>query len=134
MAIIKCPECGREISDKAKVCINCGCPIEANSKNGKVWIKIPNTNKIAVGFTMFLSSRRAVITDLCGRELWSGHHGENASFEVTGETKVFIDLGGFANKIVGIVKPHCKYTLVQDMGLHMLATFRLTEIDIFDSD
>lgn len=24
MAMIKCPECGREISDKAEKCINCG--------------------------------------------------------------------------------------------------------------
>ena len=28
MALIKCTECGKEISDKAKVCINCGCPVE----------------------------------------------------------------------------------------------------------
>jgi len=28
MALIKCSECGKEISDKAKVCINCGAPIE----------------------------------------------------------------------------------------------------------
>lgn len=27
MALINCPECGKEISDKAKVCINCGYPI-----------------------------------------------------------------------------------------------------------
>lgn len=27
MALIKCPECGKEISDKARVCVNCGCPI-----------------------------------------------------------------------------------------------------------
>ena len=27
MALIKCEECGKEISDKAKVCVNCGCPI-----------------------------------------------------------------------------------------------------------
>ena len=27
MALIKCPECGREISDKAKVCIHCGYPL-----------------------------------------------------------------------------------------------------------
>lgn len=27
MALIKCPECGREISDKAKACIHCGYPI-----------------------------------------------------------------------------------------------------------
>lgn len=28
MALIKCSECGKEISDKAKACIHCGCPIE----------------------------------------------------------------------------------------------------------
>ena len=28
MALIKCSECGREVSDKASVCPDCGCPIE----------------------------------------------------------------------------------------------------------
>lgn len=28
MAIINCPECGKEVSDRAKMCINCGCPIK----------------------------------------------------------------------------------------------------------
>ena len=27
MALIKCPECGREISDKAVSCPSCGCPV-----------------------------------------------------------------------------------------------------------
>lgn len=27
MAMIKCPECGKEVSDKASACPNCGCPI-----------------------------------------------------------------------------------------------------------
>lgn len=27
MALIKCPECGKEFSDKASACPNCGCPI-----------------------------------------------------------------------------------------------------------
>jgi len=30
MALIKCSECGKKISDKASVCIYCGCPIEYN--------------------------------------------------------------------------------------------------------
>lgn len=30
MALIKCPECGREISDKAISCPGCGCPVEQN--------------------------------------------------------------------------------------------------------
>lgn len=28
MALIKCSECGKEISDKSTACIHCGCPIE----------------------------------------------------------------------------------------------------------
>ena len=28
MALIKCSECGHEVSDKAQHCPNCGCPIE----------------------------------------------------------------------------------------------------------
>ncbi len=30
MALIKCPECGHMISDKAKACPKCGCPVEFN--------------------------------------------------------------------------------------------------------
>ena len=30
MALIKCSECGGTISDKAKACPHCGCPIEGN--------------------------------------------------------------------------------------------------------
>lgn len=37
MALINCPECGKEISDKATTCPNCGCPvakrIEEQSEN-----------------------------------------------------------------------------------------------------
>ena len=31
MAMINCPECGKEISSRAKTCPNCGCPIGAGS-------------------------------------------------------------------------------------------------------
>lgn len=41
MALIKCPECGKEVSDKSETCIYCGCPIkdgeakeQENEKNG----------------------------------------------------------------------------------------------------
>jgi len=45
MALIKCPECNKEISDKADVCIHCGYPIHkfqyeavSNSESKKVVI------------------------------------------------------------------------------------------------
>ena len=31
MALIKCPECGKEISDKSKHCIHCGYPLSENT-------------------------------------------------------------------------------------------------------
>lgn len=34
MALIKCPECGNEISSLARSCPNCGCPINADETNG----------------------------------------------------------------------------------------------------
>lgn len=42
MALIKCPECGKEISDKAEKCIHCGCPIMTNfeqEEEGKVIVQ-----------------------------------------------------------------------------------------------
>ena len=33
MALIKCPECGKEISDKSPACIHCGFPLELLKSN-----------------------------------------------------------------------------------------------------
>ena len=35
MALIKCPECGKEISDAAESCPNCGYPIKGQQKMKK---------------------------------------------------------------------------------------------------
>lgn len=35
MALIKCPECGKEISDKAPACIHCGFPLSKLKKEKK---------------------------------------------------------------------------------------------------
>ena len=34
MALINCPECGKEISDKAPVCIHCGYPLHQEGAAG----------------------------------------------------------------------------------------------------
>lgn len=36
MALIKCPECNNQISDKATVCIHCGCPNEFFNTNASI--------------------------------------------------------------------------------------------------
>lgn len=57
MALIKCPDCGKEISDKAVVCINCGCPInkfeEKKNTNHKTEKK-SNRKKLGIIFGLIL--------------------------------------------------------------------------------
>lgn len=38
MSLIQCPECNKEISNKAETCPNCGCPINAQNTTAKVEI------------------------------------------------------------------------------------------------
>lgn len=48
MALIKCSECGKEISEKAEVCISCGNPIQQPDIAGEekvLKVEIEQTNK-----------------------------------------------------------------------------------------
>jgi hypothetical protein len=45
MALITCPECQKEISDKATACINCGNPIEKMENQAKTTNKNQYTTK-----------------------------------------------------------------------------------------
>lgn len=70
MALIKCPECGREISNKSKQCIHCGYPLEEDSckkqVDDKSYIYIINGKKFQIdeGFAndikMFVKNKDAV--------------------------------------------------------------------------
>lgn len=45
MALIKCPECGSQISDKAPACIHCGCPaseFHVNNNSPKEIVQVTN--------------------------------------------------------------------------------------------
>lgn len=42
MALIECPECGKQVSDKASACPNCGCPIKQDKpKDEKEYLCCP---------------------------------------------------------------------------------------------
>ena len=77
MALIKCPECGREVSDRASSCPNCGCPLSEIIKKGVVKIKMPKTEQLA-GNVMGLFSSKACSVKSGYKTLWSGQHGQTA--------------------------------------------------------
>lgn len=131
MALIKCPECGKEISDKAASCPNCGCPIAVPKANHTVRIKLPNN--VADGWAALFSSKDSSVI-INGKTVWKGLLGQNASFEIEEPTKVTVYIGSMGNPIEGTVEPGKKYSCVQDMGIHWKATYRLTEVDVIDAD
>lgn len=53
MALIKCSECGKEISDKANACMNCGCPIEKVKKK----VRIIKTGGLALRCSVFIDNQ-----------------------------------------------------------------------------
>lgn len=42
MGLIKCPDCGKEISDKSLYCLNCGCPVKQGEAPKKSQPSCPN--------------------------------------------------------------------------------------------
>ena len=67
MALIKCPECGKDVSDRAESCPNCGCPVE--SSGGKVRIMLPV-------FRRYENQKVTIIYN--GKILWKGVAGDVA--------------------------------------------------------
>lgn len=69
MALIKCPECGREISDKAKNCINCGYPIQEYLEERK--IKKLKENQVCTinGIDVDFSDITPYFTDSCDNDV-----------------------------------------------------------------
>ena len=69
MALIKCPECGKEISDKASACIHCGYPL-VNDRQEKSNVtqtqsagnsaSSENKTTIELGFTLFSVNENSV--------------------------------------------------------------------------
>lgn len=129
MALINCPECGKEISDKAKVCINCGCPISEINPAGSVSILMTGTGHIP--FQMYILDMETK------KELWTGKSGEVARFNVDKETEIAIVDSTCLKKpekygTKAIVRGSRKY---EYKSVPTLFSFKLviTEVDVIDS-
>lgn len=53
MALIKCKECGKELSDKASACPNCACPIEKEKRK----VRIIKMGGLALRCSIFIDNQ-----------------------------------------------------------------------------
>ena len=125
MALIKCPECRKEISNRAQACVYCGCPITPSLKSVK--IKMPLYSS-----TAFIKNKKYAILDSNNNVLWSGEIGKIAEFEIDTPTEIKIKfLWGIGPRAIklGIVEPSKSYQVSQDA----IYGYNLSEIQIVDS-
>ena len=128
MALIKCSECGKTVSDMAASCPNCGYPIAKNVTNGIVQIKLG----------MFQSTQGASIS-ANGKILWSGKTGQIVQLKIDRPTKVQIkyQIGMYdgAGSCEGVIDPKQskKWQVISRPGF---ITMKLTlqPVDIFDAN
>ena len=117
MAIIKCLECGNDVSDKAQYCPNCGCPINAVSKMQES--KTVSVSKPAAGTNVQIRLSQVQILGLSGKQeasillngttIWKGNTGEVAEIEIAGPTQIEIkyhmSLSHYGGKCIGMIDP-----------------------------
>lgn len=134
MAMIKCPECGKDVSDLAKSCPNCGCPIEALSPSGEVRIKF-SPLRAPDGF----NGNQKVSLMSNGKVLWEGRSGEVAELHFDGPTSVTVkyhmSLMHYGGECSGTIDPvkSKKYNVSARQGI-MSTKIVLQPVDFFDAD
>lgn len=91
MGLIKCPECGKEISDKADVCIGCGFPIRKYIENGENHSDFKNEEQKTVGDGIIIckscgekNNKGDTYCKSCGTKLTDS---DNIMFELTDDKK-----------------------------------------------
>lgn len=85
MALIQCPECGKQVSDKADKCPECGCPIAGAQHSDLVRIKLGQ-----LGGSM---GSQTVTILINGNEVWKGKSGETAEISITEKVDVTVKYG-----------------------------------------
>lgn len=134
MAMIKCPECGKEVSDKAKACPNCGYPIADASPSGTVRIKVNPLND-----STGINGNQKVSIFSSGKTLWEGNVGDVAELYFDAPTditvKYHISLLHYGGECSGTIDPSNskKYVVSARQGF-MSTKIVLAPVDVFDAD
>lgn len=91
MGLIKCPECGKEISDKADVCIGCGFPIKKYVENREGYSDFKNEEQTTVEDGIIIckscgekNNKGDTYCKSCGTKLTDS---DNIMFELTDDKK-----------------------------------------------
>lgn len=117
MALIRCPECRKEISDKAETCPHCGMPISSKKEN--VMVRFPVYDR------QILNNKCYVYDKKTKKVLASGRQGETVSFECKEPMHIYVVAGGFFGKPEVIARPGDRF----DVGCRALGKIYISKVD-----
>lgn len=132
MALINCPECGTEVSDKAASCPKCAFPIAESRPDGTVRIKMTVISQTVTG-------KQAVTVFSEGKPLWEGRTGEIAEIHFDKPTRVKIKyhtgMTTWGAECEGLIDPQKgkRYATHAVRGMFK-ASMELQRVDVIDSD
>ena len=135
MAIIQCPECGKEVSSMAKNCPNCGCPIKVATTSNIVTIRMA----MIKGTVVFGAKQKVDIT-VGSKIVWQGHSGEIAELTIDKPTEIQVkyhtNAAYFGGRCSGMVDPkkYKKYSVTPHQGALFKTNLTFQPVDVFDSD
>lgn len=101
MAMIKCPECGQEISDKAKKCIHCGKEFVEEKPKTKICSECGKENSLDATECAFCG---CPLEDISGKEDFFGANNQNSVKNKKSVVKIIVPIVAVALvAIIGIV-------------------------------
>lgn len=102
MSLIKCPECGTEVSDRANVCPKCAYPFKEMRQNLFVTMAFDSVQNQ-------LFNNKCFVYDINNYELASCRQGETLSFKCERPMTVRVKMGGCFGQPMVNVNPGDKY-------------------------
>jgi len=101
MALIKCPECNKEVSDKAPACIHCGNPLNVRPVQGKAIFKATVSNVAILTHFKILNGRGEVLAKVKLGESYEINIDKDTKFTVkwSGIWGAGKDVTAYANEI-----------------------------------
>jgi len=117
MALIKCIECGKEVSDKAMQCPNCGIPIASQPHD--VMIRFP------VWQGQLVNNKCYVYNSKDDSVIAQARQGETVTFECDEPMGIYIVAKGFFGRPEAIVKPGERY----NVGIRGFGKIYLEKVD-----
>ncbi len=128
MALTKCPECGQQVSDRAKKCPHCGYVLSSyNAKNGIttkknywLWLVCGILMITVIGVVVFLPTKRSVSVSTSNISETTATDSEDELVEITPEfsekISKFLQIGEFSDGRAAVMTDDYKWGFINTKG------------------